>query len=204
METITPMAFEVRYPVRFSRYPLLTGWQVAIWMLLGLAVLLTIIRTFIKVHKLRGLRADDPFIFFTTASLIASTVILHLNAPHLFRETNAAPGLPVLPFDTFKEYIKFHKLQGLATASMALTVWSSKVMVLLLLRSLIPDCQQLRAWTVYWFCVMAIIFPSAIFCTVSGSITCPLSVDDKLGMSWPVLCVDDRLTCEPNDSGLRW
>ena len=152
--------------------------------MLAIAILLAVLRTLIRTYKFRRLFLDDAFLFLATITLIAGTVLTHLDFPYLYLQVNVELGLESPPPDFEQQLVVDEKLQDAATVLLGVTVFSVKFSFLFFFRGLLRRVQNLQTW---WWCVLAVLIPTAGVCICSDFISCPVFGESVLGMPVPVI-----------------
>ena len=137
--------------------------------MLAMAVLLSSARSYIRLRKFKRLFADDGFLFLAVIALIAGTIILYADVPAIYTINDVLAGVEKAPIDFSDQLIQDHGFQVAASSLEMLAVFSVKFSFLFFFRSLIRRIPYLTIW---WWCILACLVPTALICIFSGFLGC--------------------------------
>ncbi|MCJ1318862.1 hypothetical protein MMC15_004194 [Xylographa vitiligo] len=147
-----------------------TGFMIASSVTLGIAIILSVARMYIRVSKFHRLYADDWMFLFAVGFLIAGTTMVFLTLPYNQTEVNVGAGVEAPPPD-FAHQLDFDvKFQDAASLLVNASIFSVKFSFLLFFRRLLERTGKLQR---YWWFTFIITVPSAIVCMCTEFIACP-------------------------------
>ncbi|MCJ1263469.1 hypothetical protein MMC22_003339 [Lobaria immixta] len=167
-----------------------TAFKASIGFLLGLAIFLACVRTYFRRQKFRRFFPDDYFLFIATLSLTMGTTLIYINLPYTYTQVNVEGGEISPPADFLQQAVRDEKLLDAAVVFLWLAIFGVKFSFLFLFQSLIS---RLRALTVWWWCVFAVLVPVWAACECSQFIVCPV-----FGPTSAEACVTPRALVREN------
>ena len=145
------------------------AFQVAIGVLLAIAVITAVGRTVARFSKFRQILADDVFFYFATIFLIAGTGLLYADIPYIYLQVNVEAGLQMPPANLVEQLVHSEKLQDASTVLLSAAIFSIKFSFLFFFRHLIWQSKRLMY---YWWSVLVVCIPSAAMVMFSDFIAC--------------------------------
>ena len=138
-------------------------------MSLALALMLAIVRTYLRLRKFRRFFVDDYFFFFAALSLSAGSGLLYLDLPYLYIQVGVESGLQTPSAQFIQQIALDQKLVYAATILFWAATFGVKFSFLFLFKSLI---RRVRYLNILWWCVLVVLVPSAILCSCDVFIAC--------------------------------
>ena len=156
------------------------AFRVAIGVLLGLAVVSAVGRTFARFYKFHRILLDDAFFYLAVVTLIAGTGLTYADVPFIYLQEYVEAGLLKPPPDLVPRLIHSEKIQDAATVLLVCTVFSIKFSFLFFFKLLIRQQKKLMIW---WWTVLVLLVPIAAVVMVSDFIACSYFDDRIFGKS---------------------
>ena len=159
---------------------------------LGVAVILAIARTWIRVRRFHRLYLDDGFLFFAAATLISGTGLLLAHAPYEFTQDEVQAGIES-PSESFIEaMLADQRTQSAGVVLLTATIFNVKLSFLFFFRLLLQRAKWWYIW--WWWTVLAILIPSAMIMIFSCFISCPYTTVEMFSPFNPFPPCDDSRT----------
>ncbi|MCJ1283213.1 hypothetical protein MMC26_002541 [Xylographa opegraphella] len=146
------------------------GFMIASSVTLGIAIILSVARMYIKVNKFHRLYSDDWFFLGAVCFLIAGTTMVFLTLPYNQTEVNVGAGVEAPPPDLTHQLDFDVKFQDSASLLLNASIFSVKFSFLLFFRRLLERTGKLQQ---YWWFAFIITIPCAVVCMCTEFIVCP-------------------------------
>ena len=121
------------------------------------------------------------------------TSVLYVNLPYAYTQVNVESGLELPPADFVQRVVADERTQYPAIMFLWLAIFSVKFSFLFLFKSLIKRA-TVRYLTLWWWCSLVLLVPSAVICTCGLLIAC-----STFGAS-----VVGKLIMKPIPSSFSW
>ena len=154
------------------------AFEVGIGIMLALALIAAVFRTYARVSKFGHFLLDDVFFYIAAVVLIAGTGLLYKDVPDIYLQENVEAGLEAPPADLAQRLIHSEKLQDASTVLLAGALFCIKFSFLCFFRHLIWQNRLLMVW---WWFVLAVCIPTAAVVMFSDFISCAYFDDRILG-----------------------
>ncbi|MCJ1374866.1 hypothetical protein MMC20_006099 [Loxospora ochrophaea] len=157
-------------------------------LLLGLALILALSRTYTRVRKFHRIFVDDGILFLAVTTLVASSVMIYVDFPYVYLQDNAEANL-------VQQLVQAEKNSAAINVLLITTIFSVKFVFLAFFRTLL---QRLHGpIIVWWWVVLAIVILSTGYSIVSTFVACPV-----FGEAAFEVCVTPRAIARQNASGI--
>ena len=138
---------------------------------MGFAAAVAVSRFVVRTYQERRLYADDAFFLLAAVTLVAGTVLLYLDIPHVYSQIAYSTGAIAPPSDFIESLLVNIKLQNAAVVILTTTIFSVKFSFWFFFRGL---TRRLPRLTVWWWCILPFLIIGAAFCIVTNFISCPV------------------------------
>lgn len=149
--------------------------------MLGIALILAIGRTYIRIVQKRSISVDDGFFLLAVATLIGGTTTCYIHIPYLYpyryiqqNDNQSTPASPQLIRFLLRKF-----RVGFATDTLlSTTLVAVKFSFLFFFRGLLRRVRGLMIW---WWCVFGLMVPILIYFICAPFIVCPHFNTDVFG-----------------------